>query len=69
MIRRLLNDHCLVELKKMKSTNSTLRSSLKRERQALIDSLEQLIQLLNEKVLTGNVDYYEKFDRARTKLK
>ena len=56
------------DLKKMKHTNSTLRSTLKKERLALIDALEQLIVVYNEKMLAGSVDYVQKFEKARIKL-
>ena len=52
----------------MKHTNSTLRSTLKKERLALIDALEQLIVVYNEKMLAGSVDYVQKFEKARIKL-
>ena len=41
---------------------------MKKERLALMDALEQLIVVYNEKMLAGSVDYVQKFEKARIKL-
>ena len=52
----------------MKKQMKTVKNSLKSERIALVNALISLTQLYNEKLVSGSVDYVEKFERARAKL-
>ena len=66
LIRRLMNDQNLADLKKAKMQNASLRSQVKLQKQGHLSCLTEIIKLYQEKSEQDPI-YIEKLDKLLEK--
>ena len=66
LIRRLMNDQYIIDLKKMKTQNSNLKTALKQQKQGHLTCLTEIIRLYQEKAQTDEL-YIDRLDKVQIK--
>jgi len=62
-----LNDKCIEDLKKAKSSANNFKAALKQQRQAHDACLDELLGVYQERVKEGSSEYLEKLEQVRAR--